>query len=187
MTKTEENDVVELLRQQHRAIRTLIRQVAAAKSAARRKPFVTLVRLLVIHETAEQEVVYPVVRDSGETTAPLMGARVAEQVDALKALRALEKMDCASDDFTQAFGSFTAEVDRHLCAEEADVFPILTKMQGAERHRLAAGVIAAEMAAPTHPHRFLPSSTVGNLFAGPFVGMADRLRDVIKDARKSAK
>ncbi|MBV8303869.1 MAG: hypothetical protein JOZ04_06640 [Acidimicrobiia bacterium] len=39
---------------------------------------------------------------------------------------------------------------------------------------------AAEKLAPTHPHTHAPESAVGNLILGPFVAMADKVRNVLR-------
>ena len=41
----------------------------------------------------------------------------------------------------------------------------------------------AEKMAPTHPHTHGPESAIGNMIVGPFVAVADRVRDAIRNAR----
>lgn len=59
---TEQQDVVELLKAQHNQIRQLIDRVRAADGAGKREPFEDLVRLLAVHESAEEEVIHPAAR-----------------------------------------------------------------------------------------------------------------------------
>ncbi|WP_252394919.1 hypothetical protein [Streptantibioticus parmotrematis] len=75
----ESDDVVLLLRRRHDETRELIGQVAAAPADRRREPFERLTRLLVVHETAEQEIVHPLtfgyVRRSGNEGERVAGRR----------------------------------------------------------------------------------------------------------------
>ena len=57
--RAEDNDVVALLMRQHGDIRNLFDEVEAGSGEERRDAFRRLVRLLAVHETAEEEVVHP--------------------------------------------------------------------------------------------------------------------------------
>src|SRR5690606_41788081 len=62
-------DVIELLLGQHMLIRELFVEVQSSTGEARSEAFARLVRLLAVHETAEEEVVHPLARrhiDGGE-------------------------------------------------------------------------------------------------------------------------
>ena len=61
-TPASKQDVVDLLIQQHNQIRDLFVEVEAASGAAQLGAFRRLVRLLAIHETAEEQAVHPVAR-----------------------------------------------------------------------------------------------------------------------------
>ncbi|GAA3369358.1 hypothetical protein GCM10017744_088720 [Streptomyces antimycoticus] len=63
------DDVVALLMRQHGEIRNLFDEVERSAGDDRRDAFRRLVRMLAVHETAEEEVVHPVARrsfDGGE-------------------------------------------------------------------------------------------------------------------------
>lgn len=64
--KSRDDDVVSLLMRQHGDIRNLFDEVERSKGEERRDAFRRLVRLLAVHETAEEEVVHPFVRRSIE-------------------------------------------------------------------------------------------------------------------------
>ncbi len=73
----------------------------------------------------------------------------------------------------------------HAENEEREVFPELRETHSAEQlESMATGVRAAESLAPTHPHPHGPESAVGNIAVGPFVAVADRVRDAIRNARR---
>ena len=65
MTGTTQRDGVRFLREQHDEIRSLLGETVKAEGEARRALFERLVRLLAVHETAEELVVYPMIRNVG--------------------------------------------------------------------------------------------------------------------------
>ncbi len=72
-------------------------------------------------------------------------------------------------------------VASHAQLEEREIFPRLRESHSREElERMAKGVQAAEAVAPTHPHPRGPESAVGNVVVGPFVAVADRVRDAIR-------
>jgi hypothetical protein len=69
-TETEERpDAIELLLEQHNEARLLASETETARGDARGKAFERLVRLLAVHETAEEEVIYPVLEIAGADAA----------------------------------------------------------------------------------------------------------------------
>ena len=178
-------DVVDLLLAQHRDVRQLFTQVQVGGASAA-EAFECLVRLLAVHETAEEEVVHPALRSIGPEGERVAEARKAEEDDAKKALSDLEKLGVEGDGFASQFQRFRAEVLAHAEAEEHEVFPLLRRSLDAdELDKLRTAVEKAERMAPTHPHPHAPESAVGNLVVGPFVAIADRVRDAIRGAKRS--
>ncbi|NUP65917.1 MAG: hemerythrin domain-containing protein, partial [Nonomuraea sp.] len=57
-----DNDVVDLLVRQHEEIRSLFTEVENAAPEDKAEAFRRLVRLLAVHETAEEEIVHPYAR-----------------------------------------------------------------------------------------------------------------------------
>jgi len=69
VTATTEDDVVLLLISQHEQIKSLFSRLKASEGTQKKELFEDLVRLLAVHETAEEEVVHPTARrklDHGE-------------------------------------------------------------------------------------------------------------------------
>ncbi|MEU6413337.1 hemerythrin domain-containing protein [Microbispora sp. NPDC046933] len=62
MTTATEQDVIDLLLAQHNQITTMFAEVAAARGDRRRELVNDLVRLLAVHESAEEQVVHPAAR-----------------------------------------------------------------------------------------------------------------------------
>lgn len=174
-------DAVTLLIQQHDLIRDLFDQVELATPSTRGAAFEPLVRLLAVHETAEEIIVHPVVRTCGTDGEAITRARLAEEDSAKKVLAELERLDPASLEFIHLFDEMRAAVLRHAELEEREAFPLLVRMKDRdELERMAAGIRLAETVAPTHAHAGAPESALGNLAVGPFIAIADRVRDLFR-------
>ena len=93
MTTTDQETAVRFLLRQHEDVRRLFRSVQEATGEARRESFEPLVRLLAVHETAEEMVVYPALRTAGDEGRRIAEARLAEEDEAKKVLADLEKLD----------------------------------------------------------------------------------------------
>ncbi len=173
-------DVVRRVREQHDDIRRLFDDVATVAPSRRAAEFEPLVRLLAVHETAEEMVVYPAVVGAGPEALAAVRARRAEERGAKIALADLEGMDPSTRSFADAFEVFRAEVEAHAAAEEQEVLPLLEEFRSAgQLEALDRFFVAAEAIAPTHAHRFAPVGAIGNLVLGPFVSVVDRTRDLL--------
>lgn len=173
-------DVAQFIRDQHQEIRGLFSQVTGDDDDGRRDAFERLVRLLAVHETAEEMVIYPVIRSEpgGDEVAD---ARAAEESEAKKMLSELEREGVDGDGFAPRFAVFRDAVLRHAASEEATVLPLLEQTQNQETlGRLAGAVAAVEKLAPTHPHPHGPDSALGNVAVGPFAAIVDRTRDALR-------
>ncbi|MFI5689715.1 hemerythrin domain-containing protein [Streptomyces sp. NPDC051636] len=85
-----DDDVVALLMRQHGDIRNLFDEVEASTGEERRDAFRRLVRLLAVHETAEEEVVHPFARRALSGGEKVVDERLAEERAAKETLAALD-------------------------------------------------------------------------------------------------
>ena len=173
-------DVVTRVRRQHDTIRRLFDGVEKVAPARRAEAFQPLVRLLAVHETAEEMVVYPALLLAGADARAVVRARKAEEDQAKKHLAELEGLNPGSREFLAQLRAFRADVEAHAEAEEAQVLPLLNEHRAAHELRLMdLWFVTAETIAPTHAHRFAPESATGNLVLGPAVALVDRVRDIL--------
>lgn len=179
MSQDAEVDVVAFLKSQHDDVENLISTVQTATGDHQREAFQCLVRLLAVHETAEEEVVHPLAkRQNGGPS--VVEQRLNEEGEAKKALAALEKLEVGTPEFTHEFATFADAVKEHAEKEENEEFPLITSnVDETARERLTKMVEVAQMTAPTHPHPHAPESALGNLAVGPFAAIADRVRDAL--------
>lgn len=114
--------VVAFLTGQHEQIKQLFEQVIAAQGKERERTFGQLRRLLAVHEAAEEEIVHP----AGQKVIPdgdqVVGARVAEEKKANRALAELATLDVSSAEFEQKIVKLQMDVLAHARAEETQEF-----------------------------------------------------------------
>ncbi|MEU6117571.1 hemerythrin domain-containing protein [Streptomyces sp. NPDC047117] len=177
-----QKNVVELLEQQHQQIRRLLDDVVNSKGEDRKAAFHRVVRLLAVHETAEEEVVHPYVRDHIEGGEKVVGERLEEEKRAKEMLSRLEDMDTESQEFIDLFKELKTAVLEHAKAEEKSEFTHLRAVSDQRAMRgLAKAVEAAEAVAPTHPH---PGTESGlkSAVTSPVAAVVDRTKDAIRAA-----
>ena len=96
-----ETDAVGLLMRQHEEIRRLCRKVEANMGSRRADAFDRLRRLLAAHETAEEQIVHPLVRHAVPDGDAIVDARLDEERRGKRMLRDLERMGTDDPSFTR--------------------------------------------------------------------------------------
>ncbi|MCW2880589.1 MAG: hemerythrin [Sphaerisporangium sp.] len=178
----DENDVVGLLIRQHAMIRDMFDDVERAVGEARAEAFERLVRLLAVHETAEEEIVHPYARRVLDGGDAIVEERLREENEAKQLLTLMEERGTQDPSFDSHLRKLRIAVEEHARAEERYEFTRLVRETSeSERHTMALGVKAAEALAPTHPHPGVESATK-NLLVGTPIAIMDRVRDVIRHA-----
>jgi hemerythrin superfamily protein len=180
MTAASTTDVIEVIEGQHQQVKHLLSAVASGAGASLDESFCELRRMIAVHETAEEEIIYPALRSTGEAGKRVADARTAEEAEGTKVLAKLEDLSPGSAEFTKVFEEFRRAVLEHAEAEEAEVFPILRDTQKPDvLRKMAQAFEVAEKAAPTHAHPHAGTSAIGNLIAGPALAIMDHVRDAL--------
>ncbi|RKR90287.1 hemerythrin HHE cation binding domain-containing protein [Micromonospora pisi] len=186
MTTIQEQDVLDLLHEQHNQIKALFGQLSRAQGTEKRELFEDLVRLLAVHESAEEIVVHPRAERKIEGGADVVQKRRHEEDQAKRELSALYDLGVEHPDFDSRLSTFADAVVEHASREESEEFPSLRRNSSPEQLRRMAGALrAAEAMAPTRPHPHSGESRTANLVAGPPMALFDRLRDAVRDWRES--
>jgi hemerythrin superfamily protein len=179
-----EQDVVDLLLEQHDEIRTQFAAGRTATGEQRQNAFQQLVRLLAVHESAEEQVVHPMARRAGN--GELVDARLREEDDAKTLLAELYDMGVDGRWFDDRFAALETAVLEHAAHEESEEFPALRAgTDPARLRRMAGAVRAAEAFAPKRPHPEAGVHPVTNLLAGPPVALFDKVREAVGEWRSS--
>ncbi|MEU1024796.1 hemerythrin domain-containing protein [Streptomyces sp. NPDC005904] len=177
-----DTDVVSLLTRQHGDIRNLFDEVEQTKGDERRDAFHRLVRLLAVHETAEEEVVHPFARRNLPGGEQVAKDRLAEERAAKETLAALDDLDTDDPKFMPQLLKLRRDVQEHARAEERYEFSHLRRStDAAGLAAMAEAVKAAEAMAPTRPHPGVESGAA-NLALGPVAALVDRTKDAVRKA-----
>jgi hemerythrin-like domain-containing protein len=188
VAKVKQQDVVDLLMTQHNEIKSMFSRLSTAQGTEKRELFEDLVRLLAVHESAEEEVVHPAARRSIHDGDQVVDSRLHEEDEAKHALAELYKLGVDNPEFDGKLAMFRDAVLAHASREENDEFRYLRQNVPAERlERMAGAVKAAEAMAPTRPHPRSGESAAANMLTGPPIAVFDRLRDAVRDWRQSQK
>jgi len=183
-TQDRQVDIVDLLIEDHRTAAELLARFDGSLTIEQRERlFRGLTTTLVQHEMAEEETIYPAVRERGPDAAAIVDARIAEQAEAQELLRFMETIDTMSDDFVASFAKLRAAVLAHADTEEAELFPLLADgTPAADREQMARRYERARDRAPTHPHPNAPHTPPGNLVFDTVAALTDRVRDAFRPA-----
>ncbi len=177
-----DTDVVSLLTRQHGDVRNLFDEVEQTKGDERRDAFHRLVRLLAVHETAEEEVVHPFARRNRPGGEQVAKDRLAEERAAKETLAALDALDTDDPKFMPQLLKLRRDVQEHARAEERYEFSHLRRStDAAGLAAMAKAVKAAEAMAPTRPHPGVESGAA-NLALGPVAALVDRTKDAVRKA-----
>src|SRR6266581_2491217 len=125
MMGTVEPDVVDLLLAQHTEIEGLFGAVLTALGERKRELFQELVRLLAVHEAAEEELIHPRVRVEVTAADPVVEQRLREEQDAKRKLADLYDLGVEHVDFDRGLTELARDVLEHAAQEEQEEFPNL--------------------------------------------------------------
>ncbi|MFE9324428.1 hemerythrin domain-containing protein [Nocardia sp. NPDC052278] len=184
MTLPSTEDVVDLLTAQHKQIKELFAQLKSGQGN-KSELFKELVRLLAVHESAEEEAVHPVAARARFGADKMVGDRRDEENHAKRALADLYDLGVDHPDFDGKLAEFADAVIDHASREENEEFALLRQQFSVHQlERMAGSVRAAEAVAPTRPHPKTGESALANLLAGPPLAVFDRARDAVRDWRR---
>ncbi|WP_228000587.1 hemerythrin domain-containing protein [Nocardia australiensis] len=179
-------DVVDVLTAQHAQIKDLFGKLRSGQGD-KQALFTELVRLLAVHESAEEEVVHPVASRAHFGVEPMVKARLSEENKAKHDLAELYDLGVEHPDFDAKLATFADAVAEHAAHEEGEEFALLRKSFSVSKlEHMVGSVRAAEAIAPTRPHPHAGESPIANMLTGPPLALFDRVRDAVRDWHRSA-
>jgi hemerythrin superfamily protein len=172
-------DVVDILRADHREMLELIGQVEHTADAGQRRDLVdTVIAEVMRHAVAEEMYVYPAIEEHVPDGAEAVEHDKREHAELVQVMKQLEDVDASDPAFMERVRRFEGMLRHHVDDEESDQFPQLRAHVSGERLvELGAKVQTAKKLAPTRPHPSAPHSELFHKTVGPGVGLIDRLRD----------
>lgn len=178
-------DVLEVLVHDHREVEDMFGKLESGGigDARNRRAVVEQVTVeLVRHSVAEEQYLYPAVRDLLPDGDEIADREIAEHAEAEQLMKDLERTDHGTPHFEELVSQLMRTVRAHIAEEENELFPRLTAVcDRAALLDLGDKVVAAKKTAPTRPHPSLPHTPPGNKVAGPVVGVVDRVRDALSN------
>ncbi|MBC3981244.1 hemerythrin domain-containing protein [Streptomyces sp. AC536] len=174
-----QRDGLEVLASDHRAVEGLLAAYGPDLEPEEQLALVERVTVLVVrHMVAEEEYLYPVVREELPDGDGLADADLGRQAAIEATLNELDGLDPVNERFEPLVRRLTDEVAAHIAFAEGRLFPGLRERLSAERRMgLGLRLLSAKRTAPTHPHPEAPDRPPLNKLINPGVGLVDRVRD----------
>jgi hemerythrin superfamily protein len=175
-------DVIEELTADHREVEDLFERLyGTAPGCAERKLTLDALTIeLVRHSVAEEQHLYPAVREHLEGGGLLADKEIADHGHIEELLKGLEGRDAEDRDFDQLVRQLHTEVIAHVEDEERNLFPKLRDgVHPYVLELLGDKVREAKKTAPTRPHPQAPSTPPLIKLLAPGLGLVDRVRDYV--------
>ncbi|MEX0167876.1 hemerythrin domain-containing protein [Streptomyces sp. LMG1-1-1.1] len=141
---------------------------------------------LVRHSVAEEQYLYPAVREHVQDGGPMADKEIEDHGRVEKMLKQLEKMDTGDAQMSPLLQQLMNEVAAHVQDEESNLFPMLRQACTPQQlDDLGDKIRRAKAMAPTRPHPAAPSSPTASKLLAPGAGLVDRARDFVTGRGKS--
>ncbi|MFI9157716.1 hemerythrin domain-containing protein [Kitasatospora aureofaciens] len=181
-------NVIDELTADHREVERMFGRIQAMSGGGQElRDLVDEVTIeLVRHSVAEEQYLYPAVREHVEGGARLADKEIEEHDRVEKLLKELEKTRADDPEMTSLLRRLMDEVAAHLQDEENNLFPMLRQACTPEQlNDLGDKIRRAKAMAPTRPHPSTPSTPTASKLLAPGAGLVDRARDFVTGRGKS--
>jgi hemerythrin superfamily protein len=175
-------DVIEELTTDHREVEDLFDRIQAEPhgSAERRRLADELTVELVRHSVAEEQYLYPAVREHVEGGNALADKEIEDHAGVERLLKDLEGRDADDERFDRLVAQLRVDVTEHVRDEERRLFPLLAAACPPRvLEELGEKVRTAKKTAPTRPHPSAPDTPPANKVVGAGTGLLDRALDLL--------
>nr|WP_305789084.1 hemerythrin domain-containing protein [Actinoplanes lichenis] len=166
--------ITDVVAREHRELLALAEELTADGTDAARRATIAqvLVASVARHLSAEEQYLYPAVRDVVPDGPELVTRELAEDRAMLEELRLFEGSGDPAGLLTR--------LRRHSGAASGELIPLLERLAGIEDLiRLGNRFETALEAAPTRPHPGTPVTPPWNKVVDPAVALVDKVRDVV--------
>jgi hemerythrin superfamily protein len=181
MPQTAAATVIEVLTHDHREVEQLFAEIEGMPTGAKERLQTLVERViteLVRHSVAEEQYLYPAVRQHVPGGAEIAEHEISEHAQAEQTMKQLEKLEPGEPEYLTTVTTLMGEIRHHIQDEEGELFPRLAAAcDRTELERLGEAVRNAKNLAPTRPHPSAPDHPPLNKILGPATGLVDRLRD----------
>jgi hemerythrin superfamily protein len=172
-------DAITLLRADHKTVEQLFKRFEKAGDRAyteKRQIVDRIIEELSIHAAIEEQVFYPVARETVPTTEDITLESLEEHHIVKWVLSELVDLDPHHERFDAKVTVLMENVRHHIKEEEHDFFPkVRAQLSRSELVDLGVVLAEAKKSAPTRPHPRLPDAGPGNAVVGAIAGVVDRV------------
>ncbi|PYC64805.1 hemerythrin [Streptomyces tateyamensis] len=181
-------NVIDELMADHREVEEMFARIQAMTGGGKqlRDAVDEITIELVRHSVAEEQHLYPAVREHVQGGDRLADKEIADHARVEEILKALEQMDTGDAQMSMMLQRLMDEVAAHVQDEESNLFPMLRGACTPEQlDDLGDKIRRAKAMAPTRPHPAAPDSPTASKLLAPGVGLVDRARDFVTGRGKS--
>lgn len=176
--RTHSQSIVDALHSDHHAIAELLDAAVSEPDAddaevAREQLVMNLVR----HFVAEEQYLYPALRDTLPEGDALARAGLADDRAVESLLKRLEDDELTPARAAETLAEVRTAFAEHVRRQEPQLTALATECPPERLVELGEGVIGAEQLAPTRPRGFAPESVAANKVVSFVEGFIDRVRD----------
>lgn len=181
-------NVIDELMADHREVEEMFSRVQAMTGAGQQlRDLIDEITIeLVRHSVAEEQYLYPAVREHVEGGGPMADKEIEDHGRVEKMLKRLEKTATDDAQISPLLQQLMDEVAAHVQDEENNLFPMLKRACTPQQlDDLGDKIRRAKAMAPTRPHPAAPSSPTASKLLAPGAGLVDRARDFVTGRGKS--
>ncbi len=183
-------DAITLLRADHKTVEQLFKRFERAGDRAyveKREVVDRIIEELSIHAAIEEQVFYPVARETVPATEDIALESLEEHHIVKWVLSELEQMEPADERFDAKVTVLIENVRHHIKEEEDEFFPKVRDALGRTAlSDLGEALAEAKKTAPTRPHPRMPDAAPANAVVGTVVGVMDRIGDNVSGIAQSS-
>ena len=187
-------DVFEVLGCDHEAVKRILHALESSPDNSTGATEIVLAgrktvaeRLIIessAHETAEEQYLWPIVRDRLPDGNDLADQGIEQETVAKQMLNELGKLGGPEHEFDALIDTFILACRAHFEFEETRVWPGLRKVLSPdESQELGKKITKAKDRGPTRAHPRTPPTPAVLATLGPAVAVVDRLRDAVAGRR----
>lgn len=176
------SDAVTILVDDHREVERVFQELESHQGVTedRRAMVDHVIAELVRHSVAEEQYLYPTVREVLPNGGEIADQEISEHAEAERIMKDLEDVQATDARFEELLGKLMTEVRNHVEGEESELFPKLREAcSESDLVELGQKIRDAKDSAPTRPHPSAPDKPPMNKILDPGVGLVDRMRDAL--------
>jgi Hemerythrin HHE cation binding domain len=176
---TKQANVIDVLVEQHHQIKDMLLDVAEARGDEKEELFQDIVKVLAVHETAEEHIVHPMARPTvGDS---MVDERLSEEEQIQHALVELYELGTTHAGFDRRVRELADAFGEHAGKEQTEEFAVLREKEDpAELRRMGDAVVAMEAKIMGERARLSEAGRVHGYY-GPPVAVFNRAREALAE------